>query len=240
MSRKLNFATAITVAALIFQVPAHAENTPATPAIPAPAIPAPATAPVTAVTPSPAPAPAVKLEPAAPPLAAISSLPTTLAPAATPAAAALRIGYVDLLKVGSESIPGKAAETKFKAKVDKYKKQISDKEKQLEKQKKAIEEKLPTMSPEERQTKGKDFEKKLDDYRKFVQKAQKEMEPLQQELSRSIYTLMEAAAREYGKAKGLIAIVPKKEMLYIGSDVEGVDITDDLLQLVNARNQAKK
>jgi outer membrane protein len=232
----LNFATAMILAALTFQAPAHAENTPAISAVPVPA-----TTPVTVGAPPPALAPALKLEPAAPPLAAISSLPTALASAPNaPVTAALRIGYVDLLKVGTESIPGKVAETKFKAKVDKYKKQISDKEKQLEKQKKTIEEKLPTMSPEERQTKGKDFEKKLDEYRKFVQKAQKEMEPLQQELSRSIYALMEAAAREYGQAKGLVAIVPKKEMLYIGSTVEGVDITDDLLQLVNARNQEKK
>jgi outer membrane protein len=234
MSRIFNFATAMTLAALIFQAPALAENSPITPTAPVPA------APVNVVTPPPPVlAPAVKLEPAAPPLAAISSLPATLTTTA-PTAAALRIGYVDLLKVGSESIPGKAAELKFKAKVDKYKKQINDKEKQLEKQKKAIEEKLPTMSPEERQTKGKDFEKKLDDYRKFVQKAQKDMEPLQQELSLAMYNIIETAAREYGQAKGLIAIVPKKELLYIGSTVEGVDITDDLLQLVNSRNKEKK
>jgi outer membrane protein len=184
-----------------------------------------------AVTSAPAPAtpPAISLQPSV-------QMPTL----ATEAKPALRIGYADLLKIGAESLPGKAAEARFKTKADKFKKQISDKEKQLEKQKKAIEEKLPLMSPEERANKGKEFEKKVDEYRKFVQKAQKEMEPLQQELSLSIYSIMESAAREYGRSKGLMAIVPKKELLYLGDAVEAVDVTDDLLKLINERDTAKK
>ena len=195
-----------------------------------------------------APAPAITLPTPPIPGAVIPQLPSP--PVATPTVSiptpappvkpALKIGYADLIKIGTESAPGKAAKARFDAKGDKLKNQVVAKEKQLEKQKRAIEEKLPTMTQEQRVAKAKEFEKKVEEYRKFVQKAQKEMEPLQQELSLSIYTLIENAAQEYGKSKGLIAIVPKKELLYVGSEVESVDVTEELLQLVNERDKAGK
>lgn len=152
-----------------------------------------------------------------------------------PAAPAIRIGYVNLAKIGRESVQGKAAQTRFKARADKLETQIAAKQKQLEKQKAALEAKLATLSPEQRAAKAKEFEKKVDEFRKSVQSAQKEMEPLQKELSDTIFKEIERAATAYGKENGYAAIITEKEPLFLGSGVEAQDVTDALLKLVNEK-----
>lgn len=152
----------------------------------------------------------------------------------------LRIGYADLLKIGTESTPGKAGKVKFEKQGAKLKSKIDARAKQLEKDKKALEEKFPTLTPDQRAAKAKEFDKKVDDYRKMVQKAQSEMEPLQRDISNELYGLMEKAAADYGKKNGLAVIVPKKELLFIGDAVETIDVTDELMKLVNEMGKEKK
>ena len=74
-----------------------------------------------------------------------------------------RIGYLDITRIGNESSPGKAAQGRLKAKAEKYQSQIAAKQKQLEKQKAAI---VPSMLPEQRAAKAREFEKKVEEYRK--------------------------------------------------------------------------
>ena len=151
----------------------------------------------------------------------------------------VRIGYADITRIGSESAPGKAAQARFKAKADKYQAQITAKQKQLEKQKAAIEAKLPSLLPEQRAAKAKEFEKKVDDYRRFVQNAEKELKPLEEELTRSLFGEIEKVVTDYAKDNGFAAIVAKKELLYQGSSVTVQDVTDDILKLVNEKGQKK-
>ena len=155
------------------------------------------------------------------------------------AAQTIRIGYADITRIGNESVPGKAAQARFKAKAEKYQAQIAAKQKQLEKQKAAIEAKLPSLLPEQRAAKAKEFEKKVEEYRKFVQNAEKELKPLEEELARSLFGVIEKVVSDYGKANGYAAIVVKKELLYQGSGVSTQDVTDDILKLVNEKGAKK-
>lgn len=199
--------------ALLVVMPLHA---PAAEPIPA-AVPAAAPAPVPAVTPAQEPK---QVEPAQ-------------------AAPTIRIGYADISRIGSESAPGKAAQARFKAKADKYQAQITAKQKQLEKQKAAIEAKLPSLLPEQRAAKAKEFEKKVDEYRRFVQNAEKELKPLEEELTRSLFGEIEKIVTDYAKANGFAAIVAKKELLYQGNSVTVQDVTEDILKLVNEKGPKK-
>lgn len=149
----------------------------------------------------------------------------------------IKFGYADMLKLGSESIQGKAAKARFEEKSDKYKSQIAAKQKQLEKKKAAIQAKLATLTPEQRAAKAKDFEKKVEEYQKFVQKAENEMQAFQEEISRKLYQDIEQAAVAYGKANGFAAICVKKDILYLGSGVDVQDVTDAILKLVNEKGQ---
>jgi len=156
----------------------------------------------------------------------------------TAAAAAVkrfRIGYVDTMKVAEQSDAGKVAKTHFEAKADRHKAQIDTKQKLLEKQKATLEAKLPTYTPEQRAAKIKDYEKKVDELRKLLQKADSEMKPMQEELIREIYGKIEKAAREYGAANDFAAIIEKRELLYLGSNVDAEDVTAALINELNRK-----
>lgn len=144
--------------------------------------------------------------------------------------APVKIGYVDIAKIASDSTPGKAANAKMKEKTEKYRSQITSRQKSLEKMKKDIEAKLPTLTPEQRQAKVKELEKKVGEYQKFVQGAEKEMRKMEGELSESMIKSIQKAADEYGKANGFAAIVPKRDLLYLGEKVDVKDVTEDIIK----------
>ena len=144
-----------------------------------------------------------------------------------------KVGYVDIMKIASESDPGKVAKSHFEAKADRYKSQIDTKQKLLEKQKANLEAKLPTYTREQRVAKIKAYEKKVDELRKMLQKADEEMRPMQEELIKEIYSKIESSARGYGAANGFSVIVEKRELLYLGKEIDAEDVTAALIKELN-------
>jgi outer membrane protein len=155
---------------------------------------------------------------------------------APPAKPALRFGYVDMNRFGSDSIPGKAISARLKEKSEKFQATIVSKQKQLEKQKKAIEAKIAQLSPEQRDAKAKEFQKKIEGFQKYVQSAEKEMRSLEQQLTIKLFEAVEKATTAYGKESGLIAITAKKELLYLGNGIEVVDVTSAIIERINKEN----
>ena len=147
----------------------------------------------------------------------------------------VRIGYVDIMKIAGESDAGKVAKSHFEAKADRYKAQIDTKQKMLEKQKATLEAKLPTYSPEQRAAKIKAYEKKVEELRKMLQKADSEMRPMQEELIKEIYAKIESAAQAYGAEKGFSAIIEKRELLYLGKEIDAEDVTEALIKELNRK-----
>lgn len=184
--------------------------------------PAAAPAPVETSSAQPQPAP-----PAQPPVA----VPVPVAPEK----ASLRIGYVDLMKIAEESTVGKDAKARFKVRGDKLQSQLAAKQKQLEKQKSALEAKLPTLIPDQRGTKIKEYEKKVEEFRTFVKNAEKEMQPLQEELTRSITEVTLAACETYGKANGFAVIAVRKDLLYVDAVYASTDVTAEIVTLMNRK-----
>lgn len=149
-----------------------------------------------------------------------------------PSQSPVKIGYVDISKIAGESAPGKAANARLKEKTEKYRSQITNRQKKLETMKKDIETKLPTLTPQQRQARVKELEKKVGEYQKFVQDAEKEMRKMEGDLSESMIKSIQKAADEYGKANGFAAIVPKRDLLYLGEKVDVVDVTEDLTKII--------
>lgn len=177
-----------------------------------------------------------KTKEAAPQAATAPVQPQQTEAVAKPATAApVKIGYVDMSKIGSESNAGKAVLAQLKEKTEKYRSQIAAKQKQLEKNKAEIEAKLPTLSPKEREAKGKAFQKKVEEFQKFVQNAEKEMRGKEEELAGKLFRAVEQAAGEFGKANGFAAIVPKKELLYLGEMVEVKELTEEIMKKVDTK-----
>lgn len=147
----------------------------------------------------------------------------------------VKIGYADLVKIAEKSDVGKVAKSHFEAKADRLKTQLETKQKLLEKQKATLEAKLPTYSPEQRTAKIKEYERKVEELRKMLIKADQELKPMQEELIKDIYGKIEKVAREYGSAKGFSVLLEKRELLYLGNNVEAEDVTEDLLKELNKK-----
>ena len=178
---------------------------------------------------------------AAIPAAQASPSKAETSPAATsPAqlASPVKIGYVDMAKI-AESTPGKAALAEVKQRAEQYRSRIATRQKQLEKQKAAIQAKIESLSPQERATKSKEFQKKVEEFQKFVEGAEKEMRGKEATLLEKLYSAVELAAGDYGKANGFAVITFKKELLYLGSAVDARDVTDEVMKLVNGKPGVK-
>ncbi|GFE57881.1 OmpH family outer membrane protein [Geobacter sp. AOG1] len=178
--------------------------------------------------------PATDAKPAAPTGVKVTAAPSLATPAKT-----IRIGYVDMVKAATDTAQGKAAFAEMSAKTDKYKRQIEAKQKQLEKQKAAIEAKIETMTPMARAAKAKEFQKKVEDYQKYVQNAEKDMRAKEENLSGKLYKAIEKAAADYGKANGFAAVVVKKELLFMGENVDAKDLTEEIVKAIDAAEGKK-
>lgn len=150
-----------------------------------------------------------------------------------------RIGYVDIVRIGTESERGKALKSLLTAKKDTLQGKIDGKKKQIEKLKTSIEAKIATMTPQQRETKSKEFQKRLGELQKFAQTSEEDFFFLQEKETRALYEAIEQSAEAHGKANGFAAIVVKKELLYVGSSVDARDVTDSLIKALNQTDQKK-
>lgn len=152
----------------------------------------------------------------------------------------VRIGFVDMAKVASNSVPGKAATSEMKTRTTRLRNQMQSREKQLSKQKAAIESTIASLTPAQREAKAKEFQKKVADYQKFVQKAGKDIQAREGQLLRNIFTATQKAAEEYAKSNGFAAVMIKKDILFLGVTVEAKDLTDEIIRQLDKKPAAKK
>ena len=170
------------------------------------------------------------------PNSGLSLLPGT--PNSAPASA-MTLGTLEPNKVTSESNPGKAAQSRLKELQTKLQKQIDGKKRQLDKFKGDLERQLPALSPQQREAKAKEFQKKVEEFQKFALNAEKEMAVAQDKQLKEVFSAMEQAAIAVGKKRNLAAVVIKREMLYLGQSVEVVEITDEVISIMNQPSPTK-
>jgi outer membrane protein len=175
------------------------------------------------------------------PLQTIVSPPAEAAQKPAPAAAvqAPRIGYVDIIRIGSESERGKALKSQLTAKKGELQKKIDVKKTQIEKLKTSIEAKIATMTPQQRESKAKEFQKKVEEFQKFARASEEELLALQDKETKSLFESIEQSAVDYGKANRFDVIAVKKELLYIGNSVDAQDVTDAMIKALNQTGQKK-
>lgn len=167
-----------------------------------------------------------------PPLSLLPSLPITAptTPAPTPSAI---LGLVDINRISTESALGKAAQAQITAQQTKLQKQVDTRKRQLEKAKADIERQLPGLAPAQREAKAKEFQKKVGEFQKFGMNAERGLQQTQEKLTKELLAAIEQAAARVGAAKGLTAVVVKRELLYLASGVEAVDISEEIITAIN-------
>lgn len=188
------------------------------------------------------PAPAAGTKPAAAasaPTAPAAAAPEKKTPEAAPIRQTTKLGTVDLARVGDETERGKAVQAKLQTKKDKLQTRVDGKRKQLDKLRASIQAKLPTLSPAQRAAREKEFQKKVEEFQKFGRQLEEELSSLQEKETKALYDETERAAATYGKANGFAIIIIKKQLLYVGSDVDAQDVTDALIKAMDEAAKKK-
>ncbi|MBC7963131.1 MAG: OmpH family outer membrane protein [Steroidobacteraceae bacterium] len=179
----------------------------------------------------------------APAAAAVNAQQTPAAAAkpseATAVRQSLKLGQVDIVRIGGESDRGKALKALLTSRKNALQTKIDGRKKQIEKFKTSIESKLPGMTPPQREAKSKEFQKKMEDFQKFARSSEEELYTLQEKETKALFEVMEQSAAAYGKANDFAAIVVKKELLYVGNTVDTRDVTDELIKSMNAAGHKK-
>jgi len=150
-----------------------------------------------------------------------------------------RIGFVDMPRIFNETARGKAVEVKLKGMKDKLQVRVDSKRKQLDKLRASFETILPTLSQEQRETKAKEFQKKVEEFQKFGKKLEEELYTTQEKETKGLYDATEQAAVAYGKANSFSVIVVKKELLYVGDDIDAQNVTDAIIKAMDTAVQKK-
>lgn len=150
-----------------------------------------------------------------------------------------KIGIVDVNRVSTESAMGKEAQAHVKNLQAKLQKQVEAKRKQLDAFKADVERQLPGLTPAQRAAKSKEFQKKIAEFQKFGLHAEQELVASQQKLTKGLFEGISQAASELGKSRGLTAVVINRELLYLATGVEPVDISADVVKELD-KKQVKK
>lgn len=168
--------------------------------------------------------------------------PSQPAPSTTPAQKAApeprqspegaKLAYIDLQRVASDSVEGKAASAKVKALNDKKVAELNDKNKQLQ----GLQQKLlqggTVLSDQSRQQLEREIEKLQKEVERFTQDAQSEVQDLQEELQIQFRNKILPIIERLALDKGLLLIF-SAEAGIVWAD-RGLDITPEVVKRLDA------
>ena len=147
----------------------------------------------------------------------------------------VKIGYVDIQKVISESQAGKRARDRFQAQVKKAEADIIKERQDLERLKMDLDKKGPLLKDEERRNLESDLQKRSVNLQRSMSDYQQDLQAKNNEMMSDILKELEKIVNEVGKAEKFTLILERSQILY--SD-QGIDITSKVIETYNSR--AKK
>lgn len=151
----------------------------------------------------------------------------------------VKVGAVDVGRISTESSMGKAAEARIRQLQSKLQKQVEAKKSQVEAFKADIERQMPALAPQQREAKAREFQKKVEEFQKFAMESEKELMLLKEKLSKEMLGALEKVSVEFGDTSKLTAIFVKRELIYVANGVEALDITDQIIRIMNEKYPAK-
>ena len=164
------------------------------------------------------------------------ALAATLVPA-TPSAADLKLGYVDLERALNEVDEGRSAKALLKKDFDEKQKELDRKQEELKRMRADLDKQAVVMADQARREKEEEFQRKaLETQGRFIE-LQKELSGREREMTRGIFDKMGAIIREIAEAEGFTMVFEKSNagLLYAPP---ALDLTNELVRKYNARNKA--
>jgi outer membrane protein len=146
----------------------------------------------------------------------------------------IKIGFIDIQRVISESQAGKQARDRFQAQVKKAESDISKERQDLERLKSDLEKKGPLLKEEERRSLEADFQKRSVSLQRRMSDYQQELQAKNNEMMSAMLKDLENIVNEVGKADKFTLILERSQILY--SD-QGIDITSKVIETYNSRTK---
>jgi outer membrane protein len=147
----------------------------------------------------------------------------------------IKIGYIDIQRVISESQAGKRARDRFQAQVKKAEADILKERQDIERLRSDLEKKGPLLKDEERRNLEADLQKRSVNLQRSMSDHQQDLQVKNNEMMSDILKELEKIVNEVGKAEKFTLILERSQILY--SD-QGIDITSKVIETYNTR--AKK
>jgi len=144
----------------------------------------------------------------------------------------IKIGFIDIQRVISESQPGKRASDRLQAQIKKAEGDVVKERQDLEKLRADIEKKGPLLKDEERRNLEADYQRRSVTLQRAMSDYQQDLQQKRNEMMSDILKDLEQIVNEIGKADKFTLILERSQILY--SD-QGIDITSKVIETFNSR-----
>lgn len=150
------------------------------------------------------------------------------------AAADVRIGYVDMRRVLTESKAGKQVKAEIEKTVKQRQEALAREEQKLKDMQQAYEKDKLILSEAQRQEKQKEFEQKLNAYRQATAEAQREIQQKEQDYTKKTLPQVRAIISDLAREEKLLLVFEKHEMPVLYA-ADGPDLTEKVIKRLDAR-----
>ena len=145
----------------------------------------------------------------------------------------IKIGFIDIQRVISDSQAGKKAKERFQAQLKKVEADLLKEKQEVEKLKSEFDKKGPLLKEEDRKNLEKEFQRRYVGYQRNARDFDEELRQRQGEMTADILKDLEKVVTEIGKNEKFTLIMERSQLLY--SD-PGIDITSKVIELYNSRS----
>jgi outer membrane protein len=144
----------------------------------------------------------------------------------------IKIGFIDVQRIISESQAGKKAKDRFQAQVKKAEADVQKERQDLERLKNDLDKKGPLLKDEERRNLEADLQKRSLILQRTLGDYQQDLQRRNNEMMGEILKELEQVVTEVGKADKFTLILERSQILY--SD-QAIDITNKVIDAYNTR-----
>jgi outer membrane protein len=143
-------------------------------------------------------------------------------------AAEIKIGYVDLAKIQSDSKAGKDALVTIEKMFKEKQTQLDQRQGELEKMMGELDKQSSMLSADVRRQKEDKLQKEYKDLQRFKSDAEEDLNKKKAEVAKQMYDEVNTVINKFGKEEGYTLILERSVVLYAP---EAVDVTDRIIKV---------
>lgn len=151
-------------------------------------------------------------------------------------AAEIKLGYINLRKLQSDSKAGKDALKTLEEMVKNKQAQIEERKGEIQKMQEELDKQSSVISAEERRRREDKLQREYKDYQRFGSDSEEELSKKKEELANKMFDEVTAVINKFGKEEGYTLILDRSIVLYAP---EAVDVTDKIIKAYDDTKETK-